>query len=186
MENTIEASTKAVDSGVRIIEADLLATKDGKLILAHDTNLERLTGKDVNVKDVNFSDLPNFQKDVLVEFWENQYYSDPSNVNKKFNLFTDFMTHFKGQDVYFNIEIKTEDEKDLENALKILKDLGMEDKVVFGMFTKSLKDFKPALGDFLSFVNTETATNIIISFFLGKLFVIFNIILKIRLYVFGI
>ena len=43
-----------------MLEMDVRLTKDNKLIVCHDENLDRLCGDKRNVCDVNFSELPKF------------------------------------------------------------------------------------------------------------------------------
>ncbi len=57
VENTIEALEAANDAGAEIVEMDTMQTKDGKFVVMHDTNLERLTGKNVHVKDLTLDEL---------------------------------------------------------------------------------------------------------------------------------
>ena len=52
VENTIEALEAAKAVGTDLVEMDVMQTKDGKFIVMHDPNLERLSGQDVNVKDL--------------------------------------------------------------------------------------------------------------------------------------
>ena len=44
-ENTMTAFEKALEMGANGIETDVQRTKDGKLVLFHDTTLERVTGE---------------------------------------------------------------------------------------------------------------------------------------------
>ena len=52
VENTIEALEAAKAVGTDLVEMDVMQTKDGKFIVMHDPNLERLSGQDVDVKDL--------------------------------------------------------------------------------------------------------------------------------------
>ena len=51
-----------------MLEMDVRLTKDNKLIVCHDENLDRLCGDKRNVCDVNFSELPKFQKNIPIHF----------------------------------------------------------------------------------------------------------------------
>lgn len=57
LENTIESFKFAKNVGLDAIELDVLATKDGKMIVCHDSNLLRLSGQDKNVEELTFSEL---------------------------------------------------------------------------------------------------------------------------------
>ena len=43
-ENTIIAIQSAIDAGAEVVEIDVRITRDGKVIVLHDSNLERLWG----------------------------------------------------------------------------------------------------------------------------------------------
>lgn len=57
VENTLEAFRFAVDSGVKYLETDVQATKDGVAVLFHDKTLERLTGIAKRVNQFTFAEL---------------------------------------------------------------------------------------------------------------------------------
>ena len=57
VENTIEALEAAKAVGTDLVEMDVMQTKDGKFIVMHDPNLERLSGQNVNVKDLTQEEL---------------------------------------------------------------------------------------------------------------------------------
>jgi glycerophosphoryl diester phosphodiesterase len=55
-ENSIEAFTAAIAKGYAI-ELDVRLTKDDHIIVVHDENLLRLTGKDVNVSELTLAEI---------------------------------------------------------------------------------------------------------------------------------
>lgn len=59
-ENSIMAIKKAIDSGVDIIEIDVRITKDNKLVLMHDQELDRTTTGSGLVKYHTLTELKNF------------------------------------------------------------------------------------------------------------------------------
>ncbi len=56
-ENTIEAFTLCVERNVLGVELDVQLCKTGEVIVFHDTNLERITGYNGNVKDTPYSTI---------------------------------------------------------------------------------------------------------------------------------
>lgn len=56
-ENTLPAFTAAIKNGADGIELDVTQTKDGRLIVVHDDNLERITGCDENVWELTFDEI---------------------------------------------------------------------------------------------------------------------------------
>ena len=57
VENTIEALEAANAAGAEIVEFDTMQTKDGRFVVMHDTDLGRLTGTSVKVKDLTLDEL---------------------------------------------------------------------------------------------------------------------------------
>jgi glycerophosphoryl diester phosphodiesterase len=56
-ENTLEAFEQAWKDGIRHFETDIHVTKDGTLVLAHDSNIKRLTGRDEEIINLTFEEL---------------------------------------------------------------------------------------------------------------------------------
>lgn len=52
-ENTMHAFALAIEQGAHLIETDLWFSKDRELILLHDRNLKRTTGRDAHVTDLS-------------------------------------------------------------------------------------------------------------------------------------
>jgi len=57
VENTLPALQAAARAGADRVEFDVMETKDGKFVVMHDTNLRRLAGKNLNVKDLTQDEL---------------------------------------------------------------------------------------------------------------------------------
>ncbi|QHQ60413.1 hypothetical protein Ana3638_06205 [Anaerocolumna sedimenticola] len=69
-ENTLPAIEKAIEEQADFIEVDVRMTKDGELVLLHDSNLKRTTGLNKNIWDVNYSDLSSLDAGS----WKNKVY----------------------------------------------------------------------------------------------------------------
>ena len=57
VENTLPALQAAAKAGADRVEFDVMETKDGKFVVMHDTNLKRLAGKNLNVKNLTQDEL---------------------------------------------------------------------------------------------------------------------------------
>jgi len=57
VENTLPALRAAAKDGADRVEFDVMETKDGKFVVMHDSNLKRLSGKNLNVKDLTQDEL---------------------------------------------------------------------------------------------------------------------------------
>ena len=56
-ENTIEAFEKALEFGANCIEFDVRKTKDEKVVILHDSKLDRTTNGSGLIEDLNYNDL---------------------------------------------------------------------------------------------------------------------------------
>lgn len=59
-ENTLEAFQAAINQYADWVELDVRQTADGILVVSHDENLKRTCGVDVNICDVNYDDIKDF------------------------------------------------------------------------------------------------------------------------------
>lgn len=60
-ENTIEGFSKAWLDGIRFFETDLHCTSDGVLVLAHDSDISRLTGVQRKIRDLTWNELRKYK-----------------------------------------------------------------------------------------------------------------------------
>lgn len=60
VENSLAAFQAAWDLGVDHFETDIHVTVDGQLILAHDRSISRLTGRDLNIDELTYTELQQF------------------------------------------------------------------------------------------------------------------------------
>lgn len=56
-ENSLEGFEYAVQSGATYIETDIHVTADGIVVLSHDENLNKLTGKNISITKSDYSDF---------------------------------------------------------------------------------------------------------------------------------
>src|SRR3984885_15141966 len=56
-ENTIPAFAEAIRTGADFIEVDVQTTADGKLVLSHDSTVDRCTNGTGNVRDMTFEQV---------------------------------------------------------------------------------------------------------------------------------
>lgn len=56
-ENTLEAFSQAWIDGIRHFETDIHCTSDGVLVLAHDSDISRLTSQKKKIKDISWPEL---------------------------------------------------------------------------------------------------------------------------------
>lgn len=161
-ENTMSAFLGAKDLGADWIELDVQETKDGQIIVLHDTNLKRTTGVNKDTWKVTYDEI----KDLDVG----------SHLDKKFNkeripLLQEVIEWAKENNMKLNIELKpTGYEKDLEKSVvdiikkydyvddcvvtsqvyHVLQNVKAYDKTIHTVYVMSL-----AFGDIISFKDAD-------------------------------
>ena len=118
-ENTLLSFYTGIYMGANGIETDIQRTRDGILVLFHDSTLTRVTGESGSVSSYTFEELQRF-------FVKKESFAD------KIVSFEDFLQHFAFRDITFAIELKGEGvEKDTAD---LLRRYGMEKKAVVTSF----------------------------------------------------
>lgn len=111
-ENTLPAFQKAIDTGADAAELDVQLTKDGTVIVLHDSSLKRTTGLNKNVWQVTYDQI----KDL-----DNGSFYDPIYQFTRIPTLDQVMKLCKGR-LYLNIEIKRtgHDNGIIEKTLEII------------------------------------------------------------------
>lgn len=117
-ENTMAACIGAVEIGADCMEIDVQQTKDGEIIVMHDSNLKRTTGVDANIWETNYEDL----KYLDAGSWFDVKYKEETVPTLE-----QVLEYARGK-IWVNIELKpTGNETDFEKAvLEIIEETHTE------------------------------------------------------------
>ncbi|BCN29493.1 glycerophosphodiester phosphodiesterase [Anaeromicropila herbilytica] len=154
-ENTLAALDYAVRDMSDYAEIDVQETKDGVIILFHDSNLKRITGINRNIWKVNYDDI----KDIDIGSWFNKKFSDQRIPT------LDEVLKFCNNKIRLNIELKPHgNEKNLEKSVvSIIEENDFVNQCVITSFNyDSLKKVKK--------LNPEIKTGYILSAVYGKFY----------------
>lgn len=138
-ENTLPAFESAIEQRADYIELDVQQTKDGVIVVMHDPNLKRISGKNINIWDVTYEEI----KDIDVGSW---FHSDFSKV--RLSTLEDVIKETKGK-IKLNIELKPNGhEVDFEKSVvDIIKENRVEDDCVVASMNydclKRVKEYAP-------------------------------------------
>ena len=116
-ENTLEAFEYSSNLGFIFIETDVQSTKDGHVVIFHDSTLKRMAGIDKRIKDLTLNELKEIE---LIN-------------GGRVPLLYEALDSFP--DLRFNIDIKTEDA--LENTIKIIKEMRCFNRSCLASFSSS-------------------------------------------------
>ncbi|WP_060207346.1 glycerophosphodiester phosphodiesterase family protein [Sporosarcina koreensis] len=122
-ENTMAGYRLAYELGADQIETDLQLTKDGHLIIMHDTTVNRTTNGTGAVSDLTFEEIR--QLDAGIKF------SDEF-TGEQVPTFKEFLKEFKGKDVILLVELKGVGIE--QQVIKEIEDEEMVDQVVMQSF----------------------------------------------------
>ncbi len=135
-ENTMSAFEGAKKLGADWIELDVQQTKDGKLIVIHDTNFKRTTGVDKNTWELTYDEIKELDAG---SFFDTKY------KDEKIPLLEDVIEFAKMNGIRLNIELKpTGYEYDFEKSvIDIIKKSNFQDRcVVTSQIYKVLENVK--------------------------------------------
>ena len=122
-ENTMPAFELAVSENLKWIELDVYQTSDGVIMCNHDSTLKRVTGYNLAIHDLSYSDL----SAIEVGSWMPGDYK-----NVKLPKLEDVLKLAKENDMNVQVELKGHplDVGFEENVLKVINDTGMHDNVM--------------------------------------------------------
>ena len=155
-ENSIKAFELAIKNGFAI-EIDVHLLTDGKLAVVHDSNLKRVTGKEVIVEQLSSEQLKDYP------LWDGQVIP----------LFTDVLNLINGR-VPLLVELKFEEKFDYRQAETVLRQL---ESYPFNEMI-ALQSFHPSAVKFLKEHTTKYSVGFLCTFKLAKLPRYKNYVLK--------
>ena len=136
-ENTMLAFEKAVLATADYIELDVHETKDGEIVVMHDSNLKRTTGINKYIWDVTYEEI----KDVDAGSW---FGSDEEFKNCRIPTLKEVLKFAKGR-IKLNIEIKLSDNEPglVKKVVALIEEFKVRnDCVVTSMNYEALKEVK--------------------------------------------
>lgn len=135
-ENSMSAFEGAVELGADWIELDVQQTKDGEIVVMHDSNLKRTTGKNDNVWNMTYEDI---QKLDCGKLFSKDY------KGERIPTLMEVVEFAKDEGIKLNIELKpTGHEKDFEKSvIDIVNEYEYRNKcVITSQNYKTLKNVK--------------------------------------------
>lgn len=125
-ENTMASYRKAYELGADMIETDVQMTKDGKLVIMHDSSVNRTTNGTGNVKDLTLEQIRGL--DAGIKFSQ-------EFQGEKVPTFAEFLNEFKGKDVVLLVELKANGLE--KQVMQEIEHAGMIDHVVIQSFNSN-------------------------------------------------
>lgn len=132
-QNTIEAFVKAADMGADGVETDVRITKDGQLVLCHNTTVNKTSNGRGKVMNLYFGDM----RDMDFGSWFGRRFS-----NTPIPTLDDFLEVMKTTDVsILDIELKPVTHKDLSFVPEVIykvRSHGLLDRLLISSFDRKI------------------------------------------------
>jgi glycerophosphoryl diester phosphodiesterase len=139
-ENTLHTFQRAVDLGADVLEMDVHRTKDGKLVVLHDTSVDRTTNGTGPVNSFNLAELKKL--DAAYHWSPDKGKSFPlRGKGLSIPALSEVLEAFS--QTRLNIEIKDPGQTELSSLCRSIHDCGMSQKVMIASFNAgALKNFR--------------------------------------------
>ncbi|WP_299621444.1 glycerophosphodiester phosphodiesterase family protein [uncultured Tenacibaculum sp.] len=126
-ENTLIANELAIDAKADFIECDVRRTRDGVLVLMHDSTLDRTTNTRGRLRNFNYNQLANVSAGYSRRFG-NQF------SNERIPTLREALVQAKGR---AKVEIEIKESGLADAVMALVKELNMENDVIIISFTFS-------------------------------------------------
>ena len=164
-ENTMRAFNFSATKSYVGMECDVHPTKDGKIVISHDSNLKRVSGVDFYIPDHTYDEIKEVKFiDINTNETDNELYAP---------LLSDYLKVCKEYHKRPVIELKeTIKSENLPQIKKMVEDMGLENEVIFisffpGYLTK-MRELMPNVEmEFLTEVFNDSILDMCIQFNLG-------------------
>lgn len=140
-ENTLSSFKEAILAQAEYIETDVQETKDGELILLHDSNFKRTTGIDKNVWEVDYEEVKSYDAGS---------YFNSDYLGEKIPTLDETIKYVRGR-CKLLIEIKlngNESPHIIEKVIKVIKENRAENQCVIASMNKEVlrkvKEIEPS------------------------------------------
>ena len=116
-EHSLEAYDAAIEAGSHNIEQDIVVSKDGTLYISHDLTSDHMTGT-----PGTYSQMSDAEIDALMTH-------SGRHILKLSEVFERY-----GRNVHYIIELRNDDEMTVDGFCRLVKEYGLEDKIVLQSF----------------------------------------------------
>ena len=129
-----------MNCGLNLMECDVHLSRDGEVVVSHDSDLERMCGpafKNKKIGDFDFNELPKFQQQIQHHLAEGHYTVRDSDKTQ-FTLLRELFEHSEG--VFVSIDMKDSNDELCRKVDSLVREFKREDLTFWGsMFDRQHK-----------------------------------------------
>lgn len=138
LENTVTAFRHALTQGTEMFELDVNLTADGEVVVAHDNDLERITGVNSKISDVKLKDLPLISNTIQVTFSNGKTVTCGESDDRNIPLLRTILEEFP--EIPLNIDPKQDDNELIEKLVNLLREFNRIETVAVGSKSNDIMD----------------------------------------------
>ncbi|KAK3084079.1 hypothetical protein FSP39_007822 [Pinctada imbricata] len=130
IENTMTAFHHALEVGTEMLEIDCHLTRDGHVIVSHDSSLKRSCECEGQVADFDYKDLPLLKERHKLDFQQSFTYDGTGCPDRRFPLLREVFQAFPS--IPINIDIKIDDDELIEKVNQLIVEFNREEITAWG------------------------------------------------------
>ncbi|HAN21749.1 MAG: hypothetical protein A2Y15_00405 [Clostridiales bacterium GWF2_36_10] len=130
-ENSLSSYLKAIENGADVVETDIMFSSDKKIVIMHDSTIDRTTNGSGTVGAMTLAQLKQYY------LWGDNDAYKTAYPNEKIPTFEELLAAVKPTGAKIFIEIKTGDANIVQPMVDLIKQYDMESKVSIICFTAS-------------------------------------------------
>lgn len=136
-ENTLAAFENAVKVGAQMLELDVHLTRDGHVVVLHDEDLARVTGKQEKIQDLRLEDLPKLLRNLPPSVFDPEGKSVQFDQDCSIPTLREVFQRFPN--VWVNIDVKSRERvpEIVDKVAELVAEFKRRHITVWGSFKES-------------------------------------------------
>ncbi|CAF3635792.1 unnamed protein product [Rotaria socialis] len=172
IENSLHAFDTGLKNGVEMLELDCHLTKDNQVVVHHDFSIERTTGDDRFIRDIDYDDLPSINNNIELYYDSSTIISCDKNPESeallRIPLLKDVFARYPT--IPINIDVKANNDELIQQISRLTQEYQRESLTYWGSFNhgtcRKLTAENPHI---VRFCSLKEVAGIVIAYWLGLL-----------------
>lgn len=166
-ENSLSAIKQAIDLGADAVQIDVRITKDKELVLSADSNLQRLTGQNEKVEELDYEEIGPYVNEIINQYG-GVYHKENELEKERPPKLEDVLELMDENAALLIIEEKLSSSSYVYKLLQLVKDKGLLNRVLLKT-QQNKEQLKQVFGQSINVVVDEKAPQLIQNFLDGSM-----------------